>query len=210
MAVTAEKRSLGAAGRMGVVMSMHLALLLLLMRGMGIRIPVVEGPRDITTTVIDEHRTQEDPPPVAFPHTDIPIWMPEPDRVTVEQDPPVKDRIVGETHPGGGETGSGSAVPQPQIVGVRVDAHHPLTQPSYPAARIRFNDEGAVELEIYVLPDGRVGDARVLKSSGFEDFDRAALQEARRSWRLLPATRDGRPLAQWYSLRVVFKLKNAH
>jgi len=59
-----------------------------------------------------------------------------------------------------------------------------------------------------VLPNGRVGDARVLKTSGFEDFDRAAIQEARRSWRLKPATRDGTPVAQWYSLRVVFKLTN--
>jgi protein TonB len=209
MAVTAEKRPLGSVGRMGVVVSMHAALLLLLMRGMGIRIPVVEGPPDITTTVIDEQRRPDDPPPVAPPRTDVPIWMPEPEPVPADQDPPVKEKVITETRPTGGESGHGSAIPQPQIMGVRIDARHPLTQPPYPSARIRFNDEGAVDLEIYVLPDGRVGDARVLKTSGFEDFDRAALQEARRSWRLLPATRDGQPLAQWYSLRVVFKLQNA-
>ena len=65
-----------------------------------------------------------------------------------------------------------------------------------------------MDLEIYVLPNGRVGDARVLRSSGFEDFDQSALQEARRNWRFLPATRDGQVFAQWYRLRVVFKLQN--
>ena len=35
------------------------------------------------------------------------------------------------------------------------------------------------------------GDARVVKSTGFEELDRAALAEAKRNWRLLPATRDG-------------------
>ncbi len=209
MAVTADKRPLGAAGRIGVVVSMHAALLFLLMRGMGIPIPVIEGPPDITTTVIDDHPKTEDPPPITAPRTDVPIWMPKPDEAPTEPDPPVKETVITETKPNGGEIGPGSAIPQPQIVGVRLDTRHPLTQPDYPAARIRLNDEGAVDLEIYVLPNGRVGDARVLKSSGFEDFDRAALQEARRNWRLLPATRDGQPLAQWYSLRVVFKLQTA-
>ena len=53
-----------------------------------------------------------------------------------------------------------------------------------------------------------IGDARIVRSSGYELFDRATLSEARRNWRLLPATRDGEPFAQWYRLRVVFKLKS--
>jgi len=59
-----------------------------------------------------------------------------------------------------------------------------------------------------VQPNGRVGDARVIRGSGYDLFDRAALEEARRNWRMLPATRNGEPYAQWYRLRVVFKLKN--
>ena len=57
-----------------------------------------------------------------------------------------------------------------------------------------------------MLPNGRVGDARVVKSTGFEELDLAALAEAKRNWRLLPATRDGEPIAQWHRLRVTFKL----
>ncbi len=71
-----------------------------------------------------------------------------------------------------------------------------------------MGNQGSVDIEIYVLPNGRVGDARVLRSSGFERMDQSALEEARRRWRMLPATRDGEPFAQWHRLRVVFKLKN--
>lgn len=207
----ADQRPLGAAGRLGVVVAMHAALLFLLVRGMGVQIPVIEKPGDIETRLIDRPKIDPVPTPIDPPRNAVPIWIPEPDHPLVEQDPPPeKDQIITDTRPpGGGKTGPGSAIPQPQITGVQLDARHPLTQPPYPASRIRFNDEGAVDLEIYVLPNGRVGDARVLKSSGFEDFDQSALQEARRNWRFLPATRDGQVFAQWYRLRVVFKLQNA-
>jgi TonB family protein len=53
---------------------------------------------------------------------------------------------------------------------------------------------------------GRVGDARIVKSTGFPALDQSALDEAKRKWRLTPATRDGVPFAQWHRLRVTFKL----
>ena len=53
-----------------------------------------------------------------------------------------------------------------------------------------------------------MGEARIVRSTGFERLDRSALEEARRSWRLIPATRDGVPIAQWYKVRVTFKLTN--
>jgi len=57
-----------------------------------------------------------------------------------------------------------------------------------------------------VLPNGRVGDARIVRSTGYERLDKSALDEAKRNWRLVPATRDGQPVAQWYKVRVTFKL----
>ena len=71
---------------------------------------------------------------------------------------------------------------------------------------IREGNQGTIEIEVYVLPNGRVGDARVAKSTGFAELDLAAIAEAKRNWRLLPATRDGTPIAQWHRLRVTFKL----
>jgi len=207
VAHTAEKR-FGALGRMGLVAAIHVAALFMIARSLGIVPPVFsEPPPDIQTTVIDRLPPVDVPPPETNPQMvrqEIIVPPPEVPQVETETPPPflVEQRppetIIEET---------GSAVPQPVITQAALDSRHPLTQPDYPPARIRANDEGAVDLQVYVLSNGRVGDARVLKSSGFEDFDRAAIQEARRSWRLKPATRDGAPVAQWYSLRVVFKLK---
>jgi TonB family protein len=48
----------------------------------------------------------------------------------------------------------------------------------------------------------------VLRSTGFPALDQSAMAEAKKRWRMLPATRDGVPFAQWHRLRVVFKLEN--
>ena len=104
------------------------------------------------------------------------------------------------------ERTAGDNMPQPVIEGVRQDPRYPLSRPSYSARMIREGTQGTIDLEVYVQPNGRVADARVVKSTGFEELDRAALAEAKRNWRLLPAKRDGVAIAQWHRLRVTFKL----
>jgi len=89
---------------------------------------------------------------------------------------------------------------------VQLDSRHPLSQPPYPPGEIRAGNTGTADIEIYVLPTGRVGDARIVKSTGFPALDQSAMDEAKRKWRLTPATRDGLPIAQWHRLRVTFKL----
>ena len=61
---------------------------------------------------------------------------------------------------------------------------------------------------MYVLPNGRIGDVRVLKSAGSPTLDQSAVDEAKRRWRMLPATRDGEAYAQWHRLKVTFSLRN--
>jgi protein TonB len=94
----------------------------------------------------------------------------------------------------------------PVIVPVRQDPRYPLSQPPYPPSDVRAGNAGTAQIEVYVLPNGRVGDARVVKSTGFDSLDRSALEEAKRKWRLTPATRDGVPIAQWHRLQVTFKV----
>ena len=118
--------------------------------------------------------------------------------IDYESDPP-EQTIAPPQGPGSvGEGTGGSAVVVPSLVSVRPDPRYPLTQPIYPPTDQRMGNQGSVDIEIYVLPNGRVGDARVLRSSGFERMDQSALDEARRRWRMLPATRDGEPIAQWH------------
>jgi|SRR5215831_15736420 len=203
-----EKRSLGALGRIGVVAGMHVALVMVLASSFGL-IPKLTHPDDIDVIKIDDPLPVTQPPPIVpFVPTTQDIFVSAPDDPNIERD----DRIQIEAKvipPGGGEIGPGRALPEPvPETGVRADSRHPLTQPRYPAQLIREGVEGAVDVEVYVQPDGRVGDARIAKTSGHDAFDRATLEEARRSWRLVPATRNGQAVAQWYRLRVSFRLKD--
>lgn len=132
--------------------------------------------------------------------------------------PPVIDPIITEIPPPPStdppppsvSTGAVVSVPVPEaaVVSAAVDPRHPLTQPPYPAAAIRMNEEGALSLAVLVGSDGRVRDAKVAQSSGSERLDQAAVNEAKARWHLRPATRNGAAFEQWLTLRVVFRLEN--
>lgn len=207
----AEKRPLGALGRMGAVAAFHVAFVVVIANSFGL-VPTAKLPPDIGLIQIDE------PPPIIdrvepvkyVPQTDTQIVVPEPEHPPVATDPP---EVVIQGKPATDDniresTGTGSALLVPEIVGPSVDPRRPLTRPRYPDEMIRGLIEGAVVVEILVQPNGRIGDARIVTSSGHEAFDRATLEEARRNWRMKPATQDGAPIPQWYRTRVVFKLTN--
>jgi protein TonB len=189
---------------MGIVAAMHVGLLYLIANSLGLvptfKEPVIEG------TIIDEPREPEEvlPTPEYVPPSNNTVMIPE-QRFDLEFESP--DVITGPppdvVRP---PDLTGSGVVQPLIVGVQVDPRRPLSQPPYPPGEIRAGNTGTADIEIYVLPNGRVGDARIVKSTGFPALDQSALDEARRKWRLTPATRDGVPFAQWHRLRVTFKL----
>jgi protein TonB len=81
-------------------------------------------------------------------------------------------------------------------------------QSAYPAPSLRLWEEGDVIISVLVLADGKVGDVRVAKSSGFQRLDDAAMNWYREHGRFLPAVQGGKRVAQWKTLRVVFKIKN--
>jgi len=68
-----------------------------------------------------------------------------------------------------------------------------LTAPTYPAISRRMGEEGKLVLRVELDEDGRIDDARVIDSSGYDRLDKAAL-EAVRSWRCRPSMRDGQPV----------------
>jgi len=205
-AVAAQRRPLGALGRMGLVAGLHVAVLFVIARSLGIG-ESIKPPPPIETNIYEEKRPPEVVPPIpepdvtttqqsvvlpmvpiddlAFEPQDV-ITGPPPELPYLEDPPPV--------------------APPVKIVGVRQDPRHPLSKPEYSARMIREGNQGTIEVEVFVQPNGRVADARVVKSTGFAELDLAAIAEAKRNWKLLPATRDGVPIAQWHRLRVTFKL----
>jgi len=100
----------------------------------------------------------------------------------------------------------GPAAQPVQRTAPRSNARRPLSQPEYPPSSRRAGEAGTVVLDIYVLENGRVGDAKVRTSSGFPKLDEAALREVKRSWRLEPGTENGKPVAMWGQFAVTFKL----
>jgi protein TonB len=194
---------------MGVVAAMHAALLLVLARSFGITPPALFEPDPIQIDDSPPVMPDDPPPPPAnptFEQTAVNLVLPvDPVPMDNSVDPP-PDLTIG-TGPDIIQ-GPGSAVAAPVIQGARLDPRRPLSLPVYSASYIRAGIEGSVDVEVFVQPDGRVGDARILRSSGYEQMDRSTLDEAKRRWRLLPATRDGAPFAQWYRLRVKFELKD--
>jgi len=202
---TAERHPYGALGRMGVVAALHVCVLFVIARSLGIGTKAPEE-KPLEGTFIDEPMPIEDPPQPIDDRTLIqqntivtPIEPPPPltyEQETITGPPPTED-----PRPQTGET-----FRVPEVVAVRPDTRYPLSQPPYPPGDIRAGNKGTADIEVYVLPTGRVGDARIVRSTGFDSLDRSALAEAKRNWRLLPATRDGVPVAQWHRLRVTFKL----
>lgn len=105
------------------------------------------------------------------------------------------------------EAGHTADTAQPVIIAARVDATHPLTQPPYPAQARRMGQQGRVELLLYVLANGRVGEAKIAQSSGYMLLDEAAINEALRAWRFIPQQTDGNAVASWQRLAISFRLK---
>jgi TonB family protein len=196
---------------MTMVAGIHAVALLFIARGLGI-VPALKFDRPIITTVINEP-VKEDPPPMdpndfKVKQDNNLVVLPKPE-IDISADQPVNLGIAATFEDADKiPTDTGSAVVVPEIVGAHPDPRHPLSQPPYPAELIRQNVEGAVIVEVYVQPDGRVGDARIVQTSGHDAFDSSTLNEAKRKWRMQPATRDGTAVAQWYRTRVVFKLTN--
>jgi protein TonB len=192
---------------MGMVAGVHAAALYLIATSLGIVPPLIEPE---PPPFVIEQSTQPpppDPPPTFEPRNtappltaSVPVVLPDDafseDAPFVEftDDPPVVPPIVPPR--------------DVQMLGVRADARFPLTRPPYPQKDVREGNEGSVELEVYVMPNGRIGDVRVLKSTGSPTLDQSAVDEAKRRWRMLPAMRDGEAYAQWHRLRVVFDLKD--
>jgi len=187
----------------------HVAVGLLIAQGLGVRIPMLQAAKPIDTQIIDEARPLDPTPAIPDgvkslePPTIIdPAPLPEPQDTT----PPVDPSTAVTVPPATGGGGAVATTPAPVLTRVRSDPNHPISQPPYPPVSIRLGQQGPVVVSVWVLPNGRVGDVRLDASSGFDALDRAAMSEARR-WRLVPATRDGIAIPQWYAVRVVLNLQ---
>jgi TonB family protein len=79
--------------------------------------------------------------------------------------------------------------------------------PVYPEiARVR-GYEGIVMVFAEILPNGRVGEVKIKKSSGYAILDQSAIQ-AVKPWKFEPAKKSGSPFTAWVELPIKFILHN--
>jgi protein TonB len=154
-----------------------------------------------------EEVEEKPPPPPPKIETAPPPFVPPPDiAIDLPMDAPATTAITRVT------TEKPVTKPPPPaevIVAPRSNPRRPVTEPEYPPMSKRLGEEGSVVLELYVLEDGRVGDARLKTSSGFPRLDEAALKHVKRAWRLLPGTKNGKPAPMWYPFKVTFKIEKS-
>ena len=92
------------------------------------------------------------------------------------------------------------------VVPPRSDASHLNNPaPAYPNVSRRLGEQGRVLFDVYILPDGTVGEIKLKRSSGYTRLDDAALA-AVRAWRYVPARRGDMPIPYWYVQPITFAL----
>ncbi len=68
-----------------------------------------------------------------------------------------------------------------------------------------MQEEGRVLLDVYILPDGLVGEIKLKRTSGHPRLDQAALEAVKR-WKYQPARRGNVPIPYWYVQPIDFSL----
>jgi len=169
--------------------------------------PAPPPPKPVPPPPKPEPKPVPTPKPVAKP-TPKPTPKPEPVREVAQE--PVQQAAP--TPPAPPSPPVQQATPAPEapapVTPPRTDAAH-LNNPApqYPALSRRLGEQGRVMLDVYILPDGSVGEIKLNRSSGFPRLDNAALQ-AVKTWKYVPAKRGDKPIPFWYVQPVSFVLNN--
>lgn len=148
------------------------------------------------------------PPTIVVPQLDIDVTPPPIENTvhaTIETDANINPPTVAQQQevvaPPAKKVTSGGGMRS----AVLADANS-CAKPNYPAAAARNGDSGTVVLALMVGANGRVSDARVTRSSGHRDLDRAAVS-ALSLCQFKPAMNDGVPEASWAQIAYVWSLE---
>jgi len=195
-----------------IALGVHAVLFWALMSGLAKEIvQVVQAPLEVA--LLEEPAPivapPEPPPPVQqVVKKPPPAKIPKPE--VVRKPPPAPpERTIQQVEVAPPEPVKEVAPQPPQVTPPRAAPRHANTQPPYPSAARRANEEGRVVLLLLVDEDGDVKDGKIQQSSGFPRLDKAALVHAKRRWRFTPAQKSGRPVAHWMPFAVDFRLKDA-
>ena len=98
-----------------------------------------------------------------------------------------------------------AAQPAAEVFSAKPSFRYPPRQPNYPAQARRRNQQGEVLVEVRLDALGRQRSLNVLRSSGVDSLDRAAL-EAVAQWRFRPETSGGQAVPSRVQIPIRFAL----
>jgi protein TonB len=205
--------------KIAIVTALHVGIALALISIKVIDKGPLPKPVDVVFTEDIQKIIEPDPvkPNLETPKTVI-------DKIVVPQvdfdiKPPEVRDVVRAEPPGPGKTDEGErGLPPGPGGGTKVDVAPPAdkftvalanasdcVRPDYPARSVRNGDSGTVNLALLIGVDGRVTEAKVQKSSGHRELDRAAV-DALSMCKFKPATRNGVAQPAWGQLAYVWSL----
>ena len=165
----------------------------------------------IVTEIIKDDKKDDTPPPPPPPKIELP---------PVEVPPPVVDITVPvEVNTTALSNVTDKPLPpappprpaEPPSVKVRPNLNKKVTQPDleeyYPPSSKRLGEAGASVVTVCLDEKAKVTEATIKDSSGFPRLDEAAVKVAK-VYRYTPATENGKPVADCFAYRVVWKLKD--
>lgn len=184
--------------------------------GLGTRM-VTKMAEAVETKIIEEVKPpppKEVPPPPPPPEMKAPPppFIP-PVEVNVQQPAPVNQVMANATNvrPATTELArpQAPAAPVSAAKSVHVAAvadFSTCAKPDWPKASLRNEETGTVTLSFLIGVDGRVADSKIMKSSGFRDLDKAALNGIGKC-RFKPGMTDGKPEQAWMQMQYVWTLE---
>jgi protein TonB len=196
-----------------VVVLLHVLVVWALLTGLGHAVvEIIKKP--IETKIIEEVKPPPPPevlpppppkmtapPPPFIPPPEVQVNVPPPPNAisqttSVKPENPVFNRPQPAAPPAK-EAG-------PSHVGAVVD-FSTCAKPEYPRNSQRNEEQGTVMLAFLIGVDGGVKDAKVEKTSGFRELDKAALRGLSQC-KFKPAQVDGKPTETWSSVQYVWRL----
>jgi protein TonB len=188
-----------------LVVLLHLLLLWAIQSGLANK--VVQAAKVVVQAeLISEIKPSLPPPPPPKPPPPAPPPPPTAPVVTTPSPAaiqlPAAPAVAAPTPP--------TAPPAPSTPAVRtsavIQAGATCAKPDYPSASRRLEEEGTVTLKFLIGVDGRVMQAEVEKTSGFQRLDEAA-RNALSKCQFKPGTVDGKPEQSWASIKYTWRLE---
>ncbi|MBI2752815.1 MAG: energy transducer TonB [Betaproteobacteria bacterium] len=200
---------------MVVVLVFHIALGYALVQGLARKIvEVVRQP--LETKIVEEIKPPPDKPPPPPPKlaTPPPPYIPPPEvQVQVPVSAPTITAVTTVKPSAPVPPPAAPAPPPPAPVKPQVPVRTPpvvdareCEKPPYPAAALRANETGTVQLSFLIDLDGRVLESKVDRSSGSRRLDEAA-RNGLGLCKFKAATVDGKPERSWARIEYEWKIQ---